>query len=250
MDLAMGLDLFLQCLLALTLVPGFLRTAPNLAIAGDLARMAWPISLQQCLHRAGLVILFGVVAELGIQATAILNVLVTLLDVPSQIQTGLGIAVATLVGQALGRHEPVGAREWGWRASIIASAVTAPFGLAMLLAPAPVAGYFLREGGVVDLATLPMRLAGVGCVVQATATVLGFAFRGAGATKISAFVPFVSFWCFLLPLNFWAVHTPARGIVTVAAIQAVIVVIDAVILMALWSRMSWARVKVSGLDDH
>lgn len=245
MDATMLAAVAVQGVLALRLVPGFLRVRPRAGGVAEIAAIGWPISAQQSLLQVALMGVFAVVARLGAAPVAIINVLLTLTATPTQIGTGLGIAAATLVGQALGRGEAREARAWGWRTTWVAVAVTAPMGIALALAPQPLLGLFLRDPATVAMAIWPARIVGAGVAVNTAAIVLGFVFRGAGATKIAAVVPFVSLWVLELPLMAWIGVGLHKGLVGVVCVQAGVVGADTLVLALIWAGSSWTRVRIA-----
>jgi putative MATE family efflux protein len=244
MDVTMLACVVVQFGLALRFIPGFLRARPRAAGVAEIAAVGWPISVQQSLLQVALMGVFAIVAQLGAAAAAIINVLLTLTAAPVQIETGLGVAAATLVGQALGRRDAREARTWGWRTTAVAVALTAPMGLALAVAPQTLLGPFLRDPATLALAILPARIAGFCTSIGAASCVLGFAFRGAGATKIAAAVPFVSLWFIELPLMAWIGLTLRQGLVGIVWVQTGVVAADALVLAVIWAGASWTRVRI------
>jgi Na+-driven multidrug efflux pump len=90
------------------------------------------------------------------------------------------------------------------------------------------------------LAAWPTRLIAASIGLDALGRVLGFALRGAGATKIAAGVPFLSQWLVQLPLM-GAAAALGYGLTGVAAVQAAITVIDAGVLAWFWSGDRWTK---------
>ncbi|HEV2363906.1 MAG TPA: MATE family efflux transporter [Caulobacteraceae bacterium] len=244
MDVTMLAGVFVQFVLAFRFVPGFLRVRPRPPRIAEIAAIGWPISTQQSLLQVALMGVFAIVGQLGAAAAAIVNVLLTLTAVAVVTETALGVAAATLVGQALGRGEVAEARAWGWRTTAVAVALTAPMGLVLVLAPHALLAPFLRDPATLSAAILPGRIAGLATVVGGASVVLGFAFRGAGATKIAAAVPFVSLWLIQLPLMAWIGLTLGQGLTGIIAVQAGVSALDAVALGFIWAGPWWTRVRI------
>ena len=234
-----------QVILAFLLAPGFLRVRPRLQGVAEILAIGWPISAQQSLLQVALMGVFAVIAQLGAASAAIANVLLTLTGFPTQFGTGLGIAAATLTGQALGRGDPDEARAWGWRATAVCVALTAPMGFALGLAPETMLAPFLRDPATLAMAILPARIAGFGVAIGCAANVLGFAFRGAGATKIAAAVPFVSLWFVQLPLMAWIGLSLHGGLTGIIWVLTGVSVADLLVLALLWAGGSWTRVWIA-----
>ncbi len=236
---------FVQVVLAFRLIPAFMRVRPRAAGVAEIAGIGWPISAQQSLSQVALMAVFAVIAQLGAAPAAIANVLLTLTGFPAQFGTGLGIAAATLAGQALGRGDAGAARAWGWRTTAVCVALTAPMGLALALAPHALLAPFLRDPATLAAAILPARIAGYGVAIGTASTVLGFAFRGAGATKIAALVPFVSLWFIQLPLMAWIGIDLHQGLVGIIWVLTFVTTADLVVLALLWAGGSWTRVWIA-----
>jgi putative MATE family efflux protein len=244
MDATMLAGVFVQFILAFRLIPGFLRRRPSGLIVREIVAIGWPISAQQSLLQVALMAVFAIVARLGAAAAAIINVLLTLTALPVQTQTGLGVAAATLVGQALGHGDVREARAWGWRTTVVTALITAPMALALIGAPYTLLRPFLRDSATLAMALVPARIAGACTLVSTAALVLGFALRGAGATKIAAAVPFISLWLIQLPLMAWIGLTLHEGLGGILWIQTLVTAADALAFGIVWSGRSWTGVKI------
>jgi multidrug resistance protein, MATE family len=95
---------------------------------------------------------------------------------------GLGMAAASLVGQALGAGDPDDAERWGWNVVRLAVPGMGLLGLPMALAPDLFLGLFLHDPATLALASLPLRLVGATVVLDAVGLVLLNAHFGAGAS--------------------------------------------------------------------
>jgi MATE family multidrug resistance protein len=239
LDTLLGVVVQIALALRLRLAPRW--SAPSLGGALEVAAIGWPVSVQQSLTQVFLIVVFFIVAQLGVAQAAAINVLVSLSLVPIQTMTGFGVAAATLVGQSLGRGEVEAARRWGWRSAGVGVLVTAPMGLIALVAPAPLLGLFLHDPATLAMAMPPARLAGLAIGLDAAGRILGFAFRGAGATKIAAGVPFVSQWLIQAPLMGWIALRLGMGVIGVVGVQTGVVLADAALFGVLWSGGLWTR---------
>ena len=222
-------------------VPGLRRARLNAGGALASLSIAWPISLQQALLQFGFVVLYLIIARLGVAVVAAGNVLVTLATVPAQLALGLGAAAATLVGQTLGRGDPDEARRWGWRAARLSFVASAPFARRAIAAPRPVLGLFLHDPTTLALAVWPLRITGLSIVAQAGVQVLSFALRGAGATRIGAGIPFLGQWLLTLPLSGWAAVGLGFGLVGLASVQASVTLVEAAVTALVWSGARWTH---------
>jgi MATE family multidrug resistance protein len=237
------LGLLIQLWLALGLRPidGFHRYRPRAGEFGAVVSVGWPVSLQQCFLQSGLIIAFAIVSQIGVTAIALLNVLTALSLVPTQIATGLAVASAPLIGQALGRNDPEAAKDWGWRMSLAGAALVLPFGLLALVVPRALLAPFLTDPHTLAQAVFPLQLGSIGISIQAFAMILAFALRGAGATKVATGIPFLLQYVLRLPLM-WLVgvklHQGFNGIVVLSLVAGTV---EALVLAFVWQRERWAK---------
>jgi putative MATE family efflux protein len=220
--------------------PDVIRRRPTRAGVAQTLALAWPISLQQALLQCGYVAAYAIVARLGVAATAIVNVLISITNLPVQLSVAAGVGAATLVGQSLGAGDASAARDWGWRASLMASLVIAPLGLLGVVAPHMLLAPFLHDPDVIAAALLPARLAGVTILVTPVSLVLGFAIRGAGATRIAALIPFVSQWAATLPATFVCALVLRWGLIGLVGVQLAVAIADAAVTVLIWKGRAWA----------
>jgi putative MATE family efflux protein len=237
----------LQAVLALRPggIEGLGRSRPRPSGMASIIAIGWPVSLQQALSQFGFVIGFVIVAQLGVRSAAAINVLVSLTTLPVQTAVGLGVAAATLVGQALGRGDPDEARRWGWRTSLAGAAVTAPLGLIALAAPRALLSLFLHDPQTLALAIVPARILGAMVGLDSIGQILSFALRGAAATKLAAGVPFVLHWLIQLPLTWWIGLKLGLGLPGIIGLQAALAILQATLFAAIWSGGSWTRARLA-----
>lgn len=252
-----GLAVSLACLLGLALqlwlgfrirpIEGLHRHRPRATELGAIVAVSWPVSLQQCVLQSGLVIAFAIVSQIGVTAIALLNVLTTLMLVPSLISTGLAVACAPLVGQALGRNDPAQAKDWGWRMSLAGAALVFPFGLIALVVPRTLLAAFLTDPRTLEQAVFPAYLLGASVWIGAVAMILAFALRGAGATKVATGIPFLLQWMIRLPLMWLIAVRLHHGFNGIALVVLATTVVEALALAFVWQRGRWARLDPLGL---
>jgi Na+-driven multidrug efflux pump len=202
--------------------------------------LGWPISLQQALLQCGYVAAYAIVGRLGVAATAIVNVLISITNLPVQLCVAIGVGAATLVGQSLGAGDTAAARSWGWRAGLLGSLVIAPLGLLGLVAPGTLLAPFLHDPTVMAMALWPMRLAALTILATPAGLVLGFTIRGAGATRIAALIPFVSQWVAQLPGTFICGLLLGWGLTGIVGVQFAVAIADAVVTILIWRGRAWA----------
>ncbi|HKU96568.1 MAG TPA: MATE family efflux transporter [Vineibacter sp.] len=212
------------------------RRGPTSSGMVTLLRMGLTVSVQQFLLYVGTSVFFAIVARLGVREVAAINVMIALLLVSILAATGVGIAAATLVGQALGRNDARDARRWGWQASLIGTLLIAPLSLTIVIAPTNTLALFIADDPTIALAATPMRLLALSMCVDTVGRVLVFALRGAGAAHVPALITFALQWGAQLPLC-WTVGVAWQGgLVGIASVRLVLCIVESAVMVAIWRR--------------
>jgi multidrug resistance protein, MATE family len=222
-------------------LPGFLRTRPSWVSARTILKIGLPVSLQQCLVYLGSMVLFGIVGLIGPAEVAAMNVVLTMMMLSILPAAGMGIAAATLVGAALGRGDVADATRWGWQVARLGALGFLVVGLILALAPRDTLGLFIADPATIDLAATPLGVLALGMSVDAFGRILGFAMRGAGATRLVTAVAFALQWGVQLPLAwFVGVHLDF-GLPGMAISRLALFVVEAACLTAMWANGFWHR---------
>lgn len=191
------------------------RDALALAPLARTLRVGAPIGAQQWLEfgvfgAAGLLMgLMGTVAVASHQVALQLSALTFMVPV------GVAQATSVIVGQAVGRGDPHGARRAvgaGLLAGVGFMSVTA---VLFLVLPEPLSRLFSDDAEVVALAAVLLPIAGVFQVFDGLQVVAAGALRGVGDTRVPMVLNLVGFWLVGLPvsavLGFWVGAGP-RGV--------------------------------------
>lgn len=222
-------------------IPGLAGQPPSWAGIRPVLRIGVPIGLQQSLVNVGAMITLAIVSLIGTEAVAAMNVLLVLMLMSILPASGMGVAAATLVGMALGRNDPRDARQWGWQVATLGMlALLAPC-LCLAVAPHALLGLFVADPATADLAATPLRLLAIGMSIDVLGRILGFALRGAGATRLVASLAFLLQWAVQLPLVWWAGIHLGFGLTGIAAVRLALFVVETAILALLWRSDFWSR---------
>jgi MATE family multidrug resistance protein len=162
-----------------------------------------PIGAQQFLEfgvfgAAGLFMgLLGTVAVASHQVALQLAALTFMLPV------GVAQATSVLVGQAVGRGDPPGARRAAGAGILVGTGFMVITAAAFLGVPGWIAQWFSTDGEVVLLAAVLLPIAGVFQVFDGLQVVASGALRGVADTRVPMVLTLVGFWCFGLPVSGW-----------------------------------------------
>jgi putative MATE family efflux protein len=223
---------------------GFLRRVATRTEIAALIRVSIPSGLQQLFFAAGLVAMFWIIGRIGTPELAAANVLITVLLFAILPGLALGIACATLVGQALGKREPDDAYQWTFDVAKLTIVLLTILGLPLWLAPDLVSSIFIHEPATRELARWPMRIMGLTMPIEA----IGFAFMhgmlGAGDARRVMFVSIGTQWLLFLPLAFVLGPVLGYGLISVWVWQGVTRALQSWLFFTMWRGRKWQHIEV------
>lgn len=223
---------------------GFLQAKPSGAMVKQVLGLSFPTGLQQLFFAGGMTVLFGIVGRIGTAELAAANVLINITLVGILPGLGLGIAGASLVGQALGRKDVPDARQWGWDVLRVAVVVLAVLGFPMLALPRAILGVFVHDPVTLDVAEGPLRIVGGLLFIDAMGLVLQMALLGAGDAKRVAGVSVGLQWLLFLPVAWFIGPHLGLGLTAVWIAQACQRLIQAMTFVGMWRGDHWTKMKV------
>lgn len=223
---------------------GFLRAIPGKQTIRQILRLSLPTSIQQLFFAAGFTTLFWILGKMGTAETGAANVVINVMLVAILPGLALGLASASLVGQALGRGEPEDARRWGW--DVVKVAVVAMTGLGglMLAFPEPILSIFLHEQESLTIAGPALMIFGATIAADACGMVLMNSLLGAGAARRVMAVSIGFQWGLFLPASYVVGPVLGYGLWAVWTVQAVQRALQAAVFAAIWQRGRWASIEV------
>jgi MATE family, multidrug efflux pump len=131
------------------------------------------------------------------------QIALNLASITFMVPLGLSSAAAVVVGHAVGRSDPGGAR--GAARAALACAVTfmGTTALAFTLAPGVLAGLYTADPAVLALAVLLLPLAGVFQVFDGIQVTSIGILRGLGDTRTPMIIGLLGYWVIGLPVSLW-----------------------------------------------
>ena len=222
---------------------GFLRKLPTRADTRRLIQVSMPSGIHQMFFSAGFLAMFWIIGRVGTAEVAAANVLINLMLVALLPGMGLGLAAATLVGQALGRKNIDEAAGWGWDVVKIAVVGLTVLGLPMVIMPrALLSAIYTLDSETLELALWPLRLIGLSMIFEAVGTILQNALLGAGDTRRVMKVAIVNQWGLFMPLAYLVGPVLGYGLTGIWLLQVGFRILQACIFSLYWVRRDWARV--------
>ena len=223
---------------------GFFQKMPTRRDISQIVRLSIPTGIQQFFFSAGMTMMYWIIARIGTAELAAASVLINVTLIALLPGMALGIAAATLVGQALGRSEPDDAKQWAWDVLKVALVLLGVLGVPMLVVPDLMLGIFLHNPETLDVARAPMRLIGATMVVEAIGIVLMHALLGAGDVHRVMRISISCQWFYFLPLAYLFGPVLGYGLIGVWLLNISYRVLVAGVFSLLWQREKWASIKV------
>lgn len=223
---------------------GFLKRLATRQETSSLIRITLPAGLQQLFFAAGMVAMFWIIGNIGTPELAAANVLITVLLFAILPGLALGLACATLVGQALGRNEPEDAYQWAWDVSKVTAALLTVLGIPMWLVPDLVSSIFIHDPDTRELARWPMRLLGLTMPIEAMGFTFMHALLGAGDARRVMMISVGSQWLLFLPLAYLFGPILGFGLFTIWLLQGGSRTLSAFLFVAMWRTRHWQRIVV------
>ncbi len=223
---------------------GFLRALPTREDLRAMLRISLPTSLQQLFFAAGMTALMSILARAGTDSAAASKVMMDLNLAALLPAMGYGMAGTTLVSQALGRKQPLDAKQWGQDCARVAGATVVVLCAPLWLAPELVLSRFLNDAATIALAAPALRLMALGVVVDAFGNVLMSCLIGAGDSRRVMVASLVLQWVFFLPGVAVLVLVLHGGLNQVWAIQVVYRAMQAFVFFTWWQRGGWMAIRL------
>lgn len=222
----------------------FLRRLASYRESLALVRTSIPAGLQQLFFAAGLVAMFWIIGRIGTPSLAAANVLVTVLLFAILPGLGMGLASATLVGQALGRQNADDAYHWAFDVARVTIVLLTILGIPMWLAPDLLSSLFIHDESTRAIARWPMRIMGLTMPIEA----IGFAFMhsllGAGDARRVMAVSVGTQWLLFLPVAYVIGPLLGHGLLGVWLWQGVTRTLQASSFLAMWRGRKWQKIEV------
>jgi MATE family multidrug resistance protein len=169
---------------------------------GRMLRLGLPIGCQYVLEFGAFALVALMMGWLGTRQMAGHQVAINLASLTFMVPLGVGDAASVLVGHAVGRADPQGARSSARAALVCGAGFMSCTALVFLSVPHLLAGLYTPDIGVVSVAAALIPLAGVFQVFDGLQVVAGGILRGLGETKIAMMVNVLGYWLLGLPVSY------------------------------------------------
>jgi MATE family multidrug resistance protein len=175
-------------------------------LPGPVLRMLWlglPIGFQMLLEFGAFYAIALLMGRLGTIQIAGHQVAINLASLTFMVPLGISSAAAVLVGNAVGRGDPIGARRSARTSLICGAAFMSMTALLFLAFPEFLAGLYTRDTAVLGIAISLLPIAGIFQVFDGLQAVGAGVLRGLGDTRAPMVINILGFWLFGMPVSIY-----------------------------------------------
>jgi multidrug resistance protein, MATE family len=157
---------------------------------------------------------------------------------------GMASAGAVMVGRAIGRHDPRGARRAGWMTLGLGAAIMTAFGLVLIVMPAPLIGLFTTDTMTITIGSSLLLVASVFQLFDGLQVVGTGVLRGIGDTRTPMIFNLIGHWMIGLPVGWWLCFRAGWGVVGLWIGLSVGLTLVGIVLVGVWAKKSRAAEQV------
>jgi putative MATE family efflux protein len=176
-------------------------------------KIGLPTGFQQTFVAAGMVALYWVVNQFGVDANAAYSAAGRIDSFAAMPAMSFAVALSTFVGQNMGANRPDRVKA-GLRATMI---MTSVFSLLISLVTLLFGKYLMRmftdDPAVIDLGVHYLQIIGSTYILFSIMFVINGVLRGAGDTLIPMFISLFSLWIIRIPMAWFLSHQAGMGVI-------------------------------------
>ena len=229
-----GLVCYVLCTFKQHYCSRFFLHLPTLQQAKHLLNIALPQSMNLFFVTLGILMIFVLVAQLGTQELAVLNVLIMFILLANIWVEGFGSGAITLVAKTIGAKRLNEAYLCGWEITQLGTLGVALMCLGLYFSASSLATLFIIEPELALLAVLPLKFMSVWLCLDAFGKLLSFALIGTGQSKLVLRYTFVFWWLFGLPLQWFFGVYLNFGLAAIFAVPIAVTLCSAVTFSYFW----------------
>lgn len=178
---------------------------------GRMLRLGAPIGVQLQFEYTAFGLTGVLIGMLGVDQMAGHQVALNLASLTYMVPLGVSAAAAVLVGQAVGRDDPLAARRSARTALIVGAGFMLVTGAMFLTMPRLFAGLYTNSGAVLLVAASLLPLAGLFQVFDGIQVVTSGILRGLGDTRSPMIINLIGFWGVGIPAGLLLGFTAGMG---------------------------------------
>ena len=165
---------------------------PDFKAIGNITNIGIPAMIEQLVMRAGIITYSKTVASLGTVAFATHQVCMNIQSLSFMNGQAFAVSATSLTGQSLGKKRPDMAQAYSSRTSRIGMVVSAVIAITFFLFSKQIVGLYSDDPVVIAQGARILKFVALVQPFQASQFILAGALRGAGDTKVTAAITFVT----------------------------------------------------------
>jgi multidrug resistance protein, MATE family len=181
------------------------------AALARMLRLGLPIGFHHILEYGAFASVMILMGMLGTVQLASHQIAINLASLTFMVPFGVSQAGSVLVGQAVGRGDPAGARRAAGATGVCGVSFMVGAALVFLMAPRLLASVYTRDAAVLALSIALIRIAGVFQIFDGLQVVATGILRGVGDTRVPMLVGLLGYWLFGMPVSIWLGLGTAAG---------------------------------------
>lgn len=159
------------------------RYVPRWDLISRIVKIGAPAMVEQLIMRFGMITFTKVVAGLGTLTYAAHQIAMNIVSLSFTPGQGFSMAATALVGQSLGQKRPDWAERYGWETRRIGMFVAGTMAIVFFFFGRNIAMLYTTDPGVVQQASIALKIISSVQLLQSTQFILAGALRGAGDTR-------------------------------------------------------------------
>jgi len=201
-----------------------------------LISLGLPAALQLTAEVSVFAMVASLISRLGAVPLASHQIALNTVAFTYMVPLGISSAAAVRVGQAIGRRDPLAARDAGNTAILLGASFMSLMSIALLVFPRLVARIYTHDPTVIRNATILLAAGAAFQLFDGIQTVATGAMRGSGDTRTPMVCHFSAYWLMGLPLGAWLCfrrHWGALGLWVGLSLSLILI---GILLLTFWRR--------------
>ncbi len=201
-----------------------------------LISLGLPAALQLTAEISVFAMVASLISRLGAVPLASHQIALNTVAFTYMVPLGISSAAAVRVGQAIGRRDPLAARDAGNTAIFLGASFMSLMSIALLVFPRVVARIYTDDPVVIRNATILLAAGAAFQLFDGIQTVATGALRGSGDTRTPMICHFSAYWLMGLPLGAWLCfrrHWGALGLWVGLSLSLILI---GILLLTFWRR--------------
>ncbi|HEX8682868.1 MAG TPA: MATE family efflux transporter [Ardenticatenaceae bacterium] len=217
---------------------------PQWDVLRRVLKVGLPFAADQLVFNTAAVLVVRLITGLGTASYAAHTLTINIESISFLPGLGFAAAATTLVGQALGAKDEERARRSAFEALFQGGLIMTVLGAVMIAIPGTLLHIMTSEPTVIREAITPLRIAGLGQPLLAVFFILNGALRGAGDTKFTMYVRFITTWGLRGLLSFFFVGFLGMGLEGIWIAMAFDWIGHALLSLWRWNSGYWRTIQV------